>query len=79
MYNNLRHFRHLVTSVESRRPLTAENRVRSRVSLYVICSVQSGSGTGFSPNSLVFFRIPLVFLCKYYSTVALHIHISSGG
>jgi hypothetical protein len=46
----------------SRRPLTAEARVRSRVSPCEICGGQSGTGTGFSPScwfSLANF-IPLV-------------------
>jgi hypothetical protein len=53
----------------SRRPLTAEARVRSRVSPYGICGGQSGSGTGISPDFLV-------FSCHFI--VALHTHISSG-
>jgi hypothetical protein len=46
----------------SRRPLTAETRVRSQVNPCEICGGQSGTGTGFSPScrfSLVNF-IPLV-------------------
>jgi hypothetical protein len=34
----------------SRRPLTAEARVRSRISPCEICGEQSGTGTGFSPS-----------------------------
>jgi hypothetical protein len=34
----------------SRRPLTAEARVRSRVSQCGVCGGQSGTGTGFSPS-----------------------------
>jgi hypothetical protein len=34
----------------SRRPLTAEVRVRSRVNPCEICGGQSGIGTGFSPS-----------------------------
>jgi hypothetical protein len=45
----------------SRRPLTAEARVRSLVGPCVICGGQSGTGTGFSP-------ITSVFLCQFHST-----------
>jgi hypothetical protein len=34
----------------SRRPLTAEARVRSRVSPCGVCGGQSGTGTGLSPT-----------------------------
>jgi hypothetical protein len=56
----------------SRRPLTAEYRVRARVNPCGICDGQSGNATGFSPTSSV-------FPCQYHSTVVLHTHISSGG
>jgi hypothetical protein len=47
----------------SRRPPTAETRVRSRVSPYGIYGGQSSTGTGFSPGSLV-------FPCQFHSTGA---------
>jgi hypothetical protein len=55
----------------SRRPLTAEARIRARNSLCGICDGQSGTGTGFSPLSLV---VP----CKYHSSMAVHTHTSPG-
>jgi hypothetical protein len=47
----------------SRRPLTAESRVRSRVNPCGMCGGQSGTGTGFSPSTLVFH-------CQFHSTGA---------
>jgi hypothetical protein len=44
----------------SRRPHTAEARVRSRVSPCGFCVGQSGNGTGFSPSTSV-------FPCQFYS------------
>jgi hypothetical protein len=54
-----------------RRPLTAETLFCARVSICAICGRQSSTGTGFSPRYSV-------LSCQYYSTVALHAHISSG-
>jgi hypothetical protein len=48
----------------SRRPLTADARVRAQASLCGICGGQSGTGTGFSPKS---FGV----LCQYYFTLVL--------
>jgi hypothetical protein len=56
-----------MAQVVSRRPLTAETRVRARVNPCGICGGQSGTGTGFSPSSWVF-----------HSTVALQTHILHG-
>jgi hypothetical protein len=47
----------------SRRPLTAEVRVRSRVGQCGISGGQSGTGTGFSPSTSV-------FPCQFHSTGA---------
>jgi hypothetical protein len=57
-----------MSQVVSRRPLTAEARVRARVNPCGIYGGQSGIGTGFSPSSSV---LP----CQYHSTVALQTHI----
>ena len=47
----------------SRRPLTAEARLRSRVGPCGICGGQSGTGTGFSTSTPV-------FPCQFPSTAA---------
>jgi hypothetical protein len=44
----------------SRRPLTAEARVRVRVNPCGICCGKSGTGTDFSPSSSVF-RVNISF------------------
>jgi hypothetical protein len=38
----------------SRRPVTAEARVRFQVSIREVCGGQSGTGTGFSPSTWIF-------------------------
>jgi hypothetical protein len=60
-----------MAQVVSRRPLTAEARVRAWVYPCGICGGQSGTGTGFSQSSSV-------FPCQYQSTVALKTHIIWG-
>jgi hypothetical protein len=60
-----------MAQVVSRRPFTAEARVRARVNPRGICGGQSGTETGFSPNSSV-------FPCQYHSTVAVQTHIIWG-
>jgi hypothetical protein len=68
--NVLTYYSHLgraMAKVVSRRTLTAETRVNP----CGICGGQSGTGTGFSPNSSV-------FPCQYNSKVALQTHIVWG-
>jgi hypothetical protein len=60
-----------MAQVVSRRPLTAEARVRAPVNPGGICGGQSGTGTSFFPSSSVF---PF----EYHSTVALQTHIMWG-
>jgi hypothetical protein len=56
-----------MAQVVSRRPLTAETRVRPQVNPCGICGGQSDIGTALSPSSSV-------FPCQYHSTVALQTH-----
>jgi hypothetical protein len=49
-----------MAQVVSRRPLTVEARVRSRVSPCGVCGGQSGTGIGFSPSCRFFNSLPLV-------------------
>jgi hypothetical protein len=60
-----------MAQVISRRPLTAEAQVRSRVNACGICGGQSGTETGFSLSSLV-------FPCQYIIPPSLSKLISSG-
>jgi hypothetical protein len=57
-----------MAQVVSRRPITAEARVRDLVNPCGICGGQGGTGTGLSPSSSV-------FPCQYHSTIALQTHI----
>jgi hypothetical protein len=61
----------VMAHVASRRPLTAEARVRARVNPCGICGRQSGTGTGFSLSSSV-------FPCQYIIPPSLSKLISSG-
>jgi hypothetical protein len=60
-----------VAQTISRRPLTAEVRVRTRVNSCGICGAQSSTGRGYSPSSSV---LP----CQYHSLMALNFHIICG-
>jgi hypothetical protein len=53
-----------------RRPLTAETRARSQGSSYGICGGQNSSGTGFSPDILLFH-------CQYHCSAPDFIFIST--
>jgi hypothetical protein len=50
-------------TTQFRRPLSADARIRSRVSPCGICGGQSGTGTGFSPSTSI-------FPCQFHSTGA---------
>jgi hypothetical protein len=69
-YNQILHNR-AMAQVVSRRPLTAEARVRARFNPCGISAGQSGTGTGFSPSSSV-------FPCHYIIPPSLSKLISSG-
>jgi hypothetical protein len=61
-----------MAKVGSRRPLTAEARVRAWVGRFGVCGGKSGTGTRFCTGSSVFH-------CSYHSTVALNTYIYLGG
>jgi hypothetical protein len=60
-----------MAQVVSRRPLTAETRVRARFNPCGICGEQNVTGADLSPSSSV-------FPCQYHSTVAVQTHIIWG-
>jgi hypothetical protein len=55
----------------SRRSLTADARVSALVVPCGICGGHSGTVTGFSPRSSIFY-------CQYYSTFAVHTQLVPG-
>jgi hypothetical protein len=63
-------FGRAMTQAVTRQPLISEARVCAQVSPCGIYGGQFGTGTGFSPNSLL---LP----CQYRSAVALHTHMES--
>jgi hypothetical protein len=62
-----------MAQVVSHRPLTAEARVRARVSPCGICGGQSGTGTGFSSEFFGFSSVSIII------PPGVHTHISFGG
>lgn len=62
----------IMAQAVSRRPFTAEARIRSLVTPCVISGGQSDTVIRFSPSSFV---VP----CSYYFAVALYTHMSPGG
>jgi hypothetical protein len=58
-----------VAGAVSRRPLTIEVRVQSRVNPCEICGGQSGTGTGFSPSTSV---SPCQFIPPIFNNVEKH-------
>jgi hypothetical protein len=62
---------HAMAQVVSHWPFTVEAQVHARVNTCGICGGQSGTGTGFSPNSSV-------FPCQYPIPPSLSKLISSG-
>jgi hypothetical protein len=49
------------------RSVTAEGRLQSPTSLYGICGIQNGTGTGLSPSTFLFpFHIPTMLLTHLF-------------
>jgi hypothetical protein len=70
-FRNNSEFVRAIAQVVSRRPFTAEARVRALVSPCGVYGGKNGTGTCFSSSRSV-------FPCQYHSTVALHTHIIWG-
>jgi hypothetical protein len=68
-----------MSQVVSRRPVTAEARLRSQASLYGICCGRSGTGTGFPPSTPAFvcqcLKKALTYSFIHQSPTLCHTHL----